>query len=102
MTSCSTRGLGARLSVSVGMSCIRASRLPFFLRMDADCSRAALSITSKRLIPFPRRQSNAVWLQIPRTFRACRFRKVRFVHIDGVATEDRLGDNGLQPPSRLV
>ncbi len=32
----------------------------------------------------------------------CRFRKVRFVHIDGVATEDRLGDNGLQPPSRLV
>jgi hypothetical protein len=37
----------------------------------------------------------------PRTFRACRFRKVRFVHIDGVATEDRLGDNGLQPPSRL-
>jgi hypothetical protein len=24
------------------------------------------------------------------------------VHIDGVATEDRLGDNGLQPPSRLV
>ncbi len=23
------------------------------------------------------------------------------MHIDGVATEDRLGDNGLPPPSRL-
>src|SRR5262252_2261379 len=54
MTSCSSRELGPRFFMSVGMSCIRflASFLRFLLRIDADCSRAALSITSK-LDPVP-------------------------------------------------
>jgi hypothetical protein len=49
MASCSTRELGPRFFVSVGMSCIRflACFLRFLLRMDVDCCRAALSITSK-------------------------------------------------------
>jgi hypothetical protein len=50
MTSCSTRELGARFFVSVGMSCNRVSRLRFlrfFIAEDAGCSRAALSITSQ-------------------------------------------------------
>jgi hypothetical protein len=52
MTSCSTRELGARFFVSVGMSCIRVSRLPFlrfFIAQGADCSRRSTLALAERV-----------------------------------------------------
>src|SRR5262245_62342343 len=58
MTSCSTREVGPRFFVSVGMACIRlpVSFLRFLLRMDMFSFRAVDNI--ERLIPFPFQQSN--------------------------------------------
>src|SRR6266516_2796403 len=56
MTSCSTRELGARLFMSVGTCCIRASSSfleLFFLRVDVALSSCRTVGNIESLIPFP-------------------------------------------------
>src|SRR5262249_13138975 len=63
MTSCSTRELGPRFFVSVGMSCIRITGLlsqDFLLRMDADYARDRALDNIERSIPFPCQRSNMI------------------------------------------